>query len=399
MAAKKRAAGEGTLIYDEGRGLWVGRVPRSINRTRPAVYGKTQREARDRLLRAIRDAERGLVTLSENSRLEDYLDQWLDVVRSRVLGDDLAPSTGVGYERVTRRYLRPRLGRVPLRKLTPGQVEAMFGELKAEGYAPATIRHVRATLSRALSDAMRDELVARNVARLVEPSKLKRRDPSAFTAAEFRRIVETCTVDRIGALFLFTAYCGLRRSEVLGLRWRDINLDEATFQVHEGLHQISGVAARVTDQTGLVAARPKTNASGDALPLSRQAVELLREHRRAQMKERLACPQPWPDEPDDTHVFASLIGTPLHPSNVARAWRRILERAGVPHRTSDGRARGMHELRRTFATRLRDRGVPLEDVQRLGRWASSKMLLALYSASDGERLRHAADQVGQAMSE
>ncbi len=66
---------------------------------------------------------------------------------------------------------------------------------------------------------------------------------------------------------------------------------------------------------------------------------------------------------------------------------------------SDGRARGMHELRRTFATRLRDRGVPLEDVQRLGRWASSKMLLELYSASDGERLRAAANAVGEAMNE
>ena len=111
------------------------------------------------------------------------------------------------------------------------------------------------------------------------------------------------------------------------------------------------------------------------------------------------CPQAWPREPADTHVFCSSLGTPLQPSNVARAWRRILARAGVSHLTDDGRARGMHELRRTFATRLRDRGVPLEDVQRLGRWASSKMLLELYSASDGTRLRAAADAVGDAMSE
>ena len=98
-------------------------------------------------------------------------------------------------------------------------------------------------------------------------------------------------------------------------------------------------------------------------------------------------------------MFASLVGTALHPSNVSRAWRRVLERADVAHRTSDGRARGTHELRRTFATRLRDRGVPLEDVQRLGRWASSKMLLEVYSASDDGRLRRAAEAVGAAMSE
>ena len=396
--AKKRAAGEGTLVYDQGRGLWVGRVPRSINRARPAVYGKTQAETRQKLGRAVRDAERGLVALSESSRLADYLEQWLDVVRSRVQAGGLAPSTGVGYERVTRRFLCPRLGLIPLRKLTLGHVEGLFGELQAEGYAPATIRHVRATLSRALSDAMRDELLYRNVARLVEPPHLDRRHPSAFTADEFRLIVAVCADDRLGALFLVAANCGLRRSEALGLLWRDVDLDAETFAVREGLHHVSKVAGRVTGQTGLVTSRPKTDASGARLPLSSHAVELLRDHRRAQAQERLKCPQPWPNEPPDTHVFCSSIGTPLHPSNVARAWRRILERAGVPHHT-DGRPRGMHELRRTFATRLRDRGVPLEDVQRLGRWASSKMLLELYSASDGNRLRAAADAVGKAMSE
>ena len=193
------------------------------------MYGKTQTEALGKLRRAVRDGERGLVALSENSRLDDYLDQWLDVVRSRVQAGNLAPSTGVGYERVTRRFLSPRLGRVPLRKLTPGQVEALFGEMQAEGYAPGTIRHVRATLSRALSDAMRDELLYRNVARLVQPPHLERRHPSAFTGDEFRSIVATCAEDRLGALFLFTAYCGLRRSEALGLLWRDVDLDSGTF--------------------------------------------------------------------------------------------------------------------------------------------------------------------------
>jgi integrase len=397
--ARKRAAGEGTLVYDERRGLWVGRVPRSVNRARPAVYGQTQTEAREKLRRAVRDVERGLVALSENTRLAHYLEQWLDVVRSRVQAGGLAPSTGAGYERVTRRFLCPRLGRVPLRKLTSGQIEALFGELQAEGYAPATIRHVRATLSRALSDAMRDELLYRNVARLVEPPHLDRRHPSAFTVDEFRSIVVACGADRLGALFLITAHCGLRRSEALGLLWRDIDLASGTFAVRQGLHHVSKVSARVTGQTGLVASRPKTDASSDRLPLSRHAVELLREHRRMQAQERLKCPQSWPNEPADTHVFCSGIGTPLHPSNVARAWRRILERADVSHCTSDGRSRGMHELRGTFATRLRDRGVPLEDVQRLGRWASSKMLLELYSASDGDRLRAAAEAVGGAMSE
>lgn len=395
---KKRAAGEGTLVYDERRRQWVARLSRSVDPGRRAVYGRTQGEVREKLRRAIRDAERGLVALNENSRLGDYLDRWLDVIRSRVEGGSLAPSTGAGVERDVRRFLIPKLGRVPLRKLTPSHVEAMFGAMQAEGYAPKTARHVRGTLSGALSDAVRDQLVERNVARLVQPPRLPNRSPSAFSVEEFRRIVAALREDALGALFLFVAYTGLRRSEALGLRWRDVDLDEGMFQVREGLHHVTAVSARVTGRTGLVRSRPKTDASGNRLPLSSRAVVLLREHHRAQTARRLRCPQPWPDSREETPVFASEVGTPLHPSNVARAWRRVLERACVAHRTPDGRPRGMHELRRTFATRLRDLGLPLEDVQRLGRWASPKMLLEVYSASGPERLRAAAEAAGEAMS-
>lgn len=215
---RKRASGEGTLIYDERRGLWVGRAPASVDPRRRAVYAKTQGEAREKLRRAIRDAERGLVALSENSRLVDYLEAWLGVVRSRVESGALAPSTAAGYERDVRRFLIPHLGRVPLRKLTPGQVEAGLGKMRADDYAPKTCQHVRGTLSRALSDAQRDQLVDRNVARLVDPPRLQRRDPSAFTEKEFEKIATACADDRLGPLFLFTALSGLRRSEALGLR-------------------------------------------------------------------------------------------------------------------------------------------------------------------------------------
>jgi integrase len=96
-------------------------------------------------------------------------------------------------------------------------------------------------------------------------------------------------------------------------------------------------------------------------------------------------------------VFTSTGGTPIEPSNLNQVWRRILRRADVQYEAQDGRGRGLHELRRTFATRLRDIGVPLEDVQRLGRWSSPQVLLALYAASDTERLRSAADAAVRAL--
>ncbi len=396
--SKRRASGEGTLTFDPRRALWVGRVPATVDPRRRVVYARTQGEARQKLRLAIRDAELGLVIMSPNSRLCEWLDRWLGIVRSRVESGDLAPSTAAGVERDVRRFLQPNLGRIPLRKLTPGHIEAAFGAMRAAGYAPKTVSHVRGTLSRCLRDAQRDRLIEQNAARLVDPPRLTHRLPSAFTVEEFGRISTVCADDRLGPLFVFAALTGLRRSELLGLRWRDLDLEGGTFQVREGLHHISRAAESVTGRSGLVRSRPKTEDSGNRLPLSRQAIALLRDHHRDQAARRLRCPQPWPEPPELTPVFASEVGTPLHPSNVARAWRLVLDRAEVPHLTSDGRPRGMHELRRTFATRLRDRGIPLEDVQRLGRWSSSAMLLQVYSASGEERLRAAADAAGDALS-
>lgn len=397
MGSKRRAAGEGTCSYDDRRGLWVAQLPRAVDPKRRKVYGATQREALTKLAEVRADVERGIVVATGTTSLGAWLDEWIARIAARVRAGDLAPTTAAGYERAVRLHLTPKLGRVPLRKLTPGQVQTLLNDLQGDGLAPATVRHVRATLSAALSAAMRDELVVRNVARLVELPKLPRRRPSTFTVDEFHRIAAACDDDPLGPLFLFIARTGLRRSEALGLRWSSVDLDAAEFWVIEGLHHVTAGSARAVGTTGLVTGRPKTDASATSLPLSESTTTLLREHRKAQAAERLACPAEWPDAPKDTHVFASAVGTGLHPSNVSRAWRKLLDRAEVPARTADGRPRGLHELRRTFATRLRDAGVPLEDVQRLGRWATSKMLLEVYAGSDDDRLRRAAEAAGQAM--
>jgi integrase len=89
-------------------------------------------------------------------------------------------------------------------------------------------------------------------ARLVDPPRLERRHPSAFIVEEFQQIEAVCGEDRLGALFLFAAFTGIRRSEALGLVWRDADLDGATFQVREGLHQIRKASERVTGRTGLI---------------------------------------------------------------------------------------------------------------------------------------------------
>jgi integrase len=390
----KRAADEGTLTYLESRDLWVGRLPRSLDPKRRSVYAKTQTECRRKLREAVRAAEKGVTVLDERTKLGDYLETWLTTtVRARVQTGKLAATTARGYESHVRVHLVPRLGTVPLRRLRPSQVDAMLADLQAEGRAAATAVRVRATLSRALTDALRDELVDRNVAQIAEPPRAEKRPPSAFTNDELRSIMVECAADRHGPMFVTALYTGLRASELRGLRWTDVDLDAGTYQVTTTLHRIGKAAERVIGTTGTVEGRPKNDGSGERTPLSAAAVDTLRRHRVAQNAERLAT-RYWQDT---GHVFTTTIGTPLDEKGVIRAWHDLLARAEVADRTPDGRPRGLHELRRTFATMLREQGVPLEEVQRLGRWASPQVLLDSYRATREDSLRSAADRLGNAI--
>ena len=180
---------------------------------------------------------------------------------------------------------------------------------------------------------------------------------------------------------------GMRTSELIGLRWDDVDLDGVSYRIVEGLHRIGRSGAQALGiESGLVASKPKTAGSGEATPLSPAAVDVLRRQHRQQAAEQLAADS-WGAS---GRVFTTPIGTPLDASNVRREFRQLLADVEVATRSRSGAGRGLHELRRTYATRLRDQEVPLEYVQRLGRWPSPTTLLRHYAAVDEQRLRDAA---------
>lgn len=322
-----------------------------------------------------------------------YLNEWVDqTVTARLASGSYSPTTAASHESYVRVHLIPHLGDRMLEQLSVDDVERMLDRMIATGSKPATARKARSTLSRALTDAVRRRRLPVNVAKQAEPPALEPGDPSAFTAAELAAIVEAWDGHRLEALFEFILYTGLRLSEVVGLRWSNVDLDAGTYTVKRGLHVVS---KRSAERLGIVdhrhaESRAKTRASRATTDMSRAAVQLLTDHRHDQRKARLAARR-W-DDPD--LVFATSVGTPLNAPNVRRDWEGILTVAGV--RTHhDGRLRGPQELRRTFATRLRAAGIPIEDVQRLGRWASPTVMLGSYSASSSERLRAAAEAAAE----
>lgn len=386
-----RAKGEGS-IYQRGDGKWVAQVDAGVNlETGRRRYRRRVRGSKQGASRALTDLRReaGIPAAVEGITVGAWCDEFIRDCGDRVRAGAMAPRTAIGYESDVRNHIRPHLGDIRLDKLSPGHVARMMTAMQAAGFKARTAGAARGTLSAALSAAMADGLLERNVARAAKPPPRDPRNPSAFSEKELDAIVEAAHSHRLGNLFIFSVLTGLRTSEVIGLRWVDVDLDDASYQVVEGLHRIGSTGAKAIGiEPGLVASQPKTVGSGARTPMSPAAVAVLKRQRKQQVEERLASPG-WVES---GAVFATANGQQLDPSNVRKEWYRLLEGSGVSVKSASGAGRGLHELRRTFASRMRDLGVPLEEVQKLGRWASPQMLLSHYRAVDDQRLRTAVGQ-------
>jgi integrase len=356
----KRSNGEGSLYQRESDGRWVGAVV--VEGRRRAVYGTTQREARDKLRALLTAVENGLpITAGRSVTVAGYLAQWCDVsLPSRVRSGRLKASTFDSYRDVVERHIVPTLGKEPLAKLTPAKVRAWMSskqvEVGARGtvLSSRTVSYFHAVLRKALADAMRDELVGRNVAALVEPPIVRRAPVRPLTADEARKVLETAANDRLRALWLVMLAVGLRRGEALALRWDDLNLDTGTVTIARSLQRLRGER---DEQTGrrkgeLVEVAPKTEGSSATIAMPASLVTALREHVEVQQLERMVA-RVWVDP---GLVFTTGVGTALEPRNVNRSWASLCDRAGV-------RNVRLHDLRHSAATFMLSAGVDLKMIQ------------------------------------
>jgi len=302
-------------VYQRRDGRWVGAayvLTADGGYRRKPCYGSTEDEARDKMIEAQKRSDAGLPDES-NVRLAEYLRQWLaEVVKPQVRG-----RTYETYQRVVERHLVPALGRKRLHKLTPTDVRRFMTGKSADRLAPQTVTYMRSVLRSALAEAMRDGLVQRNVAALTKPPRVPRNEITPLTEAEARRLLHTSRTDRLGAFWLIAVSLGLRRSEILGLRWSRIDLDGRTLRTTHGVQRVAGK---------LVLDELKSRTSHRTLPLPRVVVDALREHRTRQASERLAAGPAWQDL---DLVFCTQLGGPLDPRNINREFRSLLIRARV----------------------------------------------------------------------
>jgi integrase len=327
----RRANNEGS-IWRRRDGRWCGAyfVPRAggEGRVRKYVYGHTRSEVHARLTEIIRQVQQGVPVPVHRLTVAEYLDEWLrQVAAQRVL-----PRTLTGYEGNVRKHIVPRLGRRRLSTLSPRDVRQLLDALRGEGLSTRTVQHVHATLRVALEHAVREELVSRNVAKLVHVPVPRRPEREALSVDEVRLLLKAAREDRLFALFVVAVMMGLRRSELLGLRWEDIDLDAGVLRVRRTLQRVDG---------HLQVFPTKTARSQRTMPLPGSVKAALVEHRQRQQEERERAAN-WQVS---GHVFVSRVGTPVDPDNFSRLFGALCERAGV-------RRVRLHDLRHTCVSML-----------------------------------------------
>jgi len=350
----RRPAGDGS-VYKAPDGRWRGIVDLGWvdgRRQRKYVSGATQAEALRRLRGVQRAAQAGVVA-NDRLTLAQFLQRWVTVE----LPGTVSPATLDDYRDTIRLHLEPALGRKVMARISVADVDAVWAAKRDAGYKPNSIRIMRALLRRALATAERQGLVERNVAAVSQPPRLAQPDGRALSVEQARTLLGAAAGDRLEAAFVVLLPYGLRRGELLGLAWADLDRDDATLLVPQSVKRRK--ASR--DESGaypggatnrVEISELKTRRSRRVLYLTAPVLDALDAHAQRQAREKGRAGRLWVEQ---GLIFPSSVGTPLDPDNFAKLFVRLCESAGLGHWHP-------HEARHSAASVMLAQGVPLEVV-------------------------------------
>ena len=230
---KRRGNNEG-CIAKRPDGRWHAYITLEGDK-RKYFYGKTRSEVAKRLKEAQRQLDTGLQFLDERQTVEQYLDGWIETAKLQIRG-----STWRRYSDFVRVHIVPSLGKIPLIKLTPQQVQLLYTRKLAEGLSSTTVHHIHGVLHRALKDALRMGLVQRNVADMVRAPRRSTREMETLSEEQAKTFLSAVTGDRFAALYVLALTTGMRQGELLGLRWQDIDLEKRILRVRVNVQESNG---------------------------------------------------------------------------------------------------------------------------------------------------------------
>lgn len=384
---RKHANGMGTIVqrkdgrYHAAVYVYTG----TGERVRKYVYGKTWHEVNDKRVELLENNRKGIPSVTSSMKLGEYLDYWL----YEVARHELRASTFAAYETLAVHYIRPLLGGKRLNKLAVHHIRAFLTQLstrpgrKGHKLANRTIRFTHAVLRTALQHAVREELLGRNVAKLVTAPNNDEHEVTPLEPAQARQFLEHAQQHWLCALWLIYLATGLRRGEALGLAWSDVNVTTGELRVRRTVQRINGE---------IVFGEPKTNRSRRTIHLPQVCIEALQRHRTIVAERALPAQRnPHPDQPRDL-IFVTRTDRVIDPRSINRAFDNLLQQAELQ------RVR-VHDLRHTCATFLLMQGASDREVMEQLGHSSIGVTMDIYAHVLDDAKREMSNRMNQLLSE
>ena len=379
--AKKRANGEGS-IRKRKDGRWEGRYTAGHNlETGKPIYrnvlGKTQAEVKEKLKTAIQETQ----SLDFSKTGQYTVGQWMDVWYENYAKIKVRPSSHQTYKGYIENHIKPNIGDIPLEKLTTldlqrlyktllanGRVDRLESKGQPKGLSPKTIRNIHQILSSALKLAQEQRIILTNPAEGCALPKVEHREMKTLPVEQLQSFLREAKDSGVFELYYLELATGLRRGELLGLKWEDIDLEHGDLRVRRQIARINGK---------VVEAPLKTKNAYRTLPLAEDTISILNEQKKK------VGSSPW--------VFPSATGGPISPDSVLHMLHRVLKRAGLPQVR-------FHDLRHTFATLALQNGVDIKTVSGMLGHFSAGFTLDTYAHVTTSAQKAAANTMGKLLS-
>lgn len=378
--AKRRANGEGN-IRKRKDGRWEGRYTAGRDANGKTIYknvlGKTQAEVKEKLKAAI-ESNKGLDIV----RAGEYtVSQWLEVWFENWAKLKVRPSSHQTYRGYIDHHITPHIGNIPLPKLTTldlqklykkllteGRVDRLESKNQPKGLSPKTVRNINQVISSAMDFAVEQRLIAVNPTNGCALPKSEHREMQTLTAEQIQSFLREAKESGVFELYYLDLVTGLRRGELLGLKWSDIDFVNHTLHIRRQIARINGE---------VVEAPLKTKNSYRTISLGDDAIEILKQQKTKTHSE---------------YVFPSPTGGPISPDSVLHRLHRVLKRAGLPQVR-------FHDLRHTFATLALQNGVDIKTVSGMLGHFSAGFTLDTYAHVTTAAQRQAANTIGNILSQ
>lgn len=340
----KRGRGEGT-IHQRSDGRWEAKLtagwdPVKDKVKRVTYYGKTQGEVRKKLDRAKGQIIEGTFVQPSSNTFANWLARWLQVY----VKPNVKQITYANYEHTIRMHINPAIGSVPLQGLRVDTLQEFYNQKSEKGrldgtggLSSAMIHLIHKVIKNSLKKAVHARLIVYNPADAVILPKMRRKEMAILDRQQVRKYLEAARGERLYAAYLLEMYTGLRRGELLALRWDDMDFEAKTLTVRRTMSRVKMVEENITK---LLFSDPKTEKGKRIIPLKPSMLMELNIHKVRQQEEKELVGDAYKD---NGLVFATATGTPVEPGNLIKQHTRLLKNAKLPHVR-------FHDLRHTFAT-------------------------------------------------